>query len=97
MKSTRYRRWKYKPKLWTPICHHTKEAYTAYKWYKSFQSFYTKRHKGELIEMAMPVYDKHWDIKQYQRVYVELQSLQPYYNNFLENIDFVINVKKEIV
>lgn len=94
VKSTRKNRnRKYKPKPWTPICHHTREAYTVYKWYKSFHSFYQKRHKWELIEMALPIYDKDWNVKRYQRMFVELQDLQPYYNKFLENIDFVINVK----
>ncbi len=43
--------------------------------------------------MALPIYDKDWNVKRYQRIFVELQDLQPYYNKFLENIDFVINVK----
>ena len=44
--------------------------------------------------MALPQYDKDWIIKRYQRIYVELKDLQPYYNKFLENIDIVINVKE---
>lgn len=91
MKSTRKRKCKWNPKIGTPICHHTKEAYTAYKWYKSFHSFYNKRHKWKIIEMAMPMYDKEWNIRRYQRMYVDLDDLQPYYNKFLENLDFVIN------
>ncbi len=94
MKSTRKRKFKYRPKPWTPICHHTREAYISYKWYSSLQAFYNKRSQGELIEMALPQYDKDWIIKRYQRIYVELKDLQPYYNKFLENIDFVINVKE---
>lgn len=94
-KSTRKVKWKWKPKPWTPICHHTREAYCAYKWYKSFWSLYKKTSNGDVIVMAMPVYDKHGNIKRYQRVYVELKDLQPYYNKFLEHLDFVINVKEE--
>ena len=39
----------------------------------------------------MPMYDKEWNIRRYQRMYVDLDDLQPYYNKFLENLDFVIN------
>ena len=94
-KSTRKRRYKRKPKPWTPICHHTREAYSAYKWYKNLESFYRKSSRGELILMAMPEYDNVWNIIRYQRVYVEIQQLQPYYNKFLEKLDFIVNVKEE--
>jgi c-di-GMP-binding flagellar brake protein YcgR len=67
-----------------------------YKWYKNVQTFYNKRSKKQLIEMAMPIYDKIWIIKRYQRVYVDISDLQPYYEKFLENIDFVVNAKRKI-
>lgn len=90
----RMRNVRYKPKLGTPICHHSKEAYCTYKWYTSFQTFYSKRSSWEIIEMAMPIYDKEWNKHRYQRVYVSIHDLQPYYNKFLENIDFIINAKE---
>ena len=92
-KSTRKRRLKWRPKVWTPICLPTKESYMAYKWYGSKNTFYTKRYLWEIIEMAYPIYNTDWSVKRYQRMYVDLKDLQPYYNKFLENIDFVINEK----
>lgn len=94
--STRKRRFKRKVPPGTPICHHTKETYTVYKWYKSFQSFYKKRSKKEIILMAYPLYKPDWTIKRYQRMYVELKDLLPYFKDYLDSIDISVHVKEKI-
>lgn len=95
-KSTRKRKYKWKVPPWTPICHHTKEAYTVYKWYKTFQSFYKKRGKKEIILMAYPIYKPDWTIKRYQRMYVELKDLLPFFRDYLDSIDISIHEKEEV-
>lgn len=79
----------------TPICHHTKEAYTTYKWYKTFQSFYKKCSKKEIILMANPLYRPDWTIKRYQRMYVELKDLLPYFRKYLDSIDIIVTTKDD--